>query len=131
MDRWLGRYGDIIYAVFRFMVGALFACHGAQKLFGALGGQKMTANPMMLAAGIIEFAGGLMIAIGLLTAWAAFIASGEMAVAYFMVHAKGGFWPILNKGEAAVLYCFCFLYIAARGGGPYSVDAKLFRRRVI
>jgi putative oxidoreductase len=131
MDRWLGRYGDIIYAVFRFMVGALFACHGAQKLFGVLGGQKMTANPMMLAGGIIEFAGGLMIAIGLLTAWTAFIASGEMAVAYFMVHAKGGFWPILNKGELAVLYCFCFLYIAARGGGPYSVDAKLFRRRLI
>jgi putative oxidoreductase len=129
MDRWLGRYGDVIYALFRFMAGALFACHGAQKLFGALGGQKMTANPMMLVGGIIEFAGGLLIAIGLLTAWAAFIASGEMAVAYFMVHAKGGFWPILNRGEAAVLYCFCFLYIAARGGGPYSVDAKLFRRR--
>ena len=129
MDRWLGRYGDVIYAVFRFMVGTLFACHGAQKLFGALGGQKVTANPMMLVAGIIEFAGGLLIAIGLLTAWAAFISSGEMAAAYFMVHAKGGFWPILNRGETAVLYCFCFLYIAARGGGPYSVDAKLFRRR--
>jgi putative oxidoreductase len=128
MERWLAPHTERIYALFRFMVGVLFACHGAQKLFGALGGQKMTSNPMMLAAGIIEFAGGLLIAIGLLTAWAAFIASGEMAVAYFMVHAKGGFWPLLNKGEAAVLYCFAFLYIAARGSGPYSVDA-MWRRK--
>ncbi len=129
MDRWLGRYADVIYALFRFVAGALFACHGAQKLFGVLGGQKMTANPMMLVAGIIEFGGGLLIAIGLLAAWAAFIASGEMATAYFMVHAHGGFWPIVNKGELAVVYCFAFLYVAARGAGPYSVDAKLLRRR--
>jgi putative oxidoreductase len=128
MDRWLGRYGEIIYAAFRFVAGALFACHGAQKLFGAFGGQAMTSNPMMLAAGIIEFAGGLMIAVGLLTSWAAFIASGEMAVAYFMVHAKGGFWPIVNKGELAVLYCFAFLYVASRGGGRYSADGMLRRR---
>lgn len=129
MERWLGRHAERLFALFRFVVGILFACHGAQKLFGALGGQAMTANPMMLAAGIIEFAGGLLIAVGLLTSWAAFIASGEMAVAYFMVHAKGGFWPILNKGELAVLYCFAFLYIAARGSGPYSVDALMRRRR--
>jgi putative oxidoreductase len=129
MQRWLGRYGEIIFALLRFVAGAMFACHGAQKLFGVLGGQKMTGVPMMLVGGIIEFAGGLMIAVGLLTAWAAFIASGEMAAAYFMVHAKGGFWPIVNKGELAVLYCFLFLYIAARGGGPYSVDAKVLRGR--
>ena len=128
MQRWLGRYAEIVYALLRFVAGALFACHGAQKLFGVLGGQKMTGVPLMLVGGLIEFAGGLMIAVGLLTAWAAFIASGEMAAAYFMVHAKGGFWPIVNKGELAVVYCFLFLYIAARGAGLYSVDAKLLRR---
>ena len=129
MDRWLGRHAERIYALLRFVFGVLFACHGAQKLFGAFGSQAMTSNPMMLAAGIIEFAGGLMIAVGLLTSWTAFIASGEMAVAYFMVHAKGGFWPIENKGELAVLYCFAFLYMAARGAGPYSVDAMIRRKR--
>ena len=128
MDRWLGRHAERVYTLLRIVVGILFACHGAQKLFGALGGTAMTSNPMMLAAGIIEFGGGLLIAIGLLTSWAAFIASGEMAVGYFMVHAKGGFWPILNKGELAVVYCFLFLYIAARGSGPYSVDAAMRKR---
>jgi putative oxidoreductase len=128
MDRWLGRHAERLFALLRIVAGLLFACHGAQKLFGALGGTAMTSNPMMLAAGIIEFGGGLLIAIGLLTSWAAFLASGEMAVAYFMVHAKGGFWPILNKGELAVVYSFLFLYIAARGSGPYSVDAAMRKR---
>jgi putative oxidoreductase len=128
MDRWLGRHAERIYAILRVITGILFACHGAQKLFGALGGTAMTSNPMMLMGGIIEFGGGLLIAIGLFTSWAAFLASGEMAVAYFMVHAKGGFWPIINKGELAVAYCFLFLYIAARGSGPYSVDAMMRKR---
>jgi putative oxidoreductase len=128
MDRWLGRHAERVYTLLRIVAGILFACHGAQKLFGALGGTAMTKNPMMLAAGIIEFGGGLLIAVGLLTSWAAFIASGEMAVAYFMAHAKGGFWPILNKGELAVVYCFLFLYIAARGAGPYSADAAMRKR---
>jgi putative oxidoreductase len=128
MQRWLAPHGDRVYAVFRLVVGLLFACHGAQKLFGALGGTKMTGNPMMLAAGIIEFGGGLLIALGLFTSWAAFLSSGEMAVAYFMAHAKGGFWPIINKGELAVVYCFAFLYIAARGGGRYSLDASMRKR---
>lgn len=128
MDRWLGRHAERLFALLRIVAGLLFACHGAQKLFGALGGTAMTSNPMMLAAGIIEFGGGLLIAIGLVASWVAFIASGEMAVAYFMMHAKGGFWPIVNKGELAVLYCFLFLYVAARGSGPYSVDAMMRRR---
>jgi putative oxidoreductase len=128
MDRWLGRHTERLYAIFRVITGILFACHGAQKLFGALGGTAMTSNPMMLAAGLIEFGGGLLIALGLFTSWAAFLASGEMAVAYFMVHAKGGFWPIVNKGELAVVYCFLFLYIAARGSGPYGVDAMMRKR---
>ena len=128
MDRFLGRHAERIYTLLRVVAGLLFACHGAQKLFGALGGTAMTSNPMMLVAGIIEFGGGLLIALGFLTSWAAFLASGQMAAAYFMVHAKGGFWPIINKGELAVVYCFLFLYIAARGSGPYSVDAAMRKR---
>ena len=128
MDRWLGRHAERLYALLRIVAGLLFACHGAQKLFGALGGTAMTSNPMMLVAGIIEFGGGLLIAAGLFASWAALLASGQMAVAYFMVHAKGGFWPIINKGELAVVYCFLFLYIAARGAGPYSVDGMMRRK---
>jgi putative oxidoreductase len=105
------------------MVGLLFACHGVQKLFGLLGGQSQVSNPMLLAAGIIEFVGGGLVAIGLWTSYAAFIASGEMAIAYIIAHAAKGFWPILNKGELVVLYCFVFLYIASRGSGVLSVEA--------
>jgi putative oxidoreductase len=128
MDRWLGRHAERIYTLLRIVAGILFACHGAQKLFGALGGTAATSNPLMLVGGIIEFGGGLLMAVGFLTSWAAFLASGMMAVAYFMVHAKGGFWPIINKGELAVVYCFLFLYIAARGAGPYSVDGMMRRK---
>ena len=129
MDRFLGRHAERIYTLLRVVAGLLFACHGAQKLFGALGGTAMTSNPMMLVAGIIEFGGGLLIALGFLTSWAAFLASGQMAVAYFMVHAKGGFWPIINKGELAVVYAFLFLFISAYGGGRYSLDAAFRRSR--
>jgi putative oxidoreductase len=101
----------------------LFACHGAQKLFGAFGGQVVTGQTRMLAAGVIELAGGLLIATGLFSRAAALVASGEMALAYFLVHAPNGFWPIQNKGELAVLYCFLFLTVAAVGGGLYSLDA--------
>ena len=128
MDRWLGKYSESLYAVMRLMVGLLFACHGVQKLFGVLGGESQVSNPMLLAAGIVEFVGGGLVAIGLWAGYAAFVASGMMAVAYFMVHAPGGFWPIVNKGELAVLYCFVFLYIAARGSGTLSVDAVARRR---
>jgi putative oxidoreductase len=128
MDRWLGRHAERLYTLLRIVAGLLFACHGAQKLFGALGGKAMTSDPMMLAAGIIEFGGGLLIALGLFASWAALLASGEMAVAYFKVHAPGGFWPIVNKGELAVVYCFLFLYVAARGSGPYSVDGMMRRK---
>jgi putative oxidoreductase len=121
----LGRHTDKIYALFRIVIGFLFACHGAQKLFGVLGGQAQPLGSLAGIAGIIEFFGGLLVMIGLFTSWAAFIASGTMAVAYFMVHFKGGFWPIENKGEAAVFYCFAFLYIAARGAGPWSVAQAL------
>jgi putative oxidoreductase len=124
-----GRASEILYALLRLVAGLLFACHGAQKLFGAFGGKVMTGMPLMLVAGIIEFGGGLLIAFGLFTRIAAFIASGEMAAAYFKAHAPQGFWPIENHGEVVVLYCFLFLFIAAAGAGLYSLDATLFRRR--
>ena len=128
MDRWLSRYSDFLYAVMRLMVGLLFACNGVQKLFGLLGGESQISNPMFLAAGIIEFVGGGLVAIGLWAGYAAFIASGEMAAAYFIAHASKGFWPIVNKGELAVLYCFVFLYIASRGSGALSVEAALKKK---
>lgn len=128
MDRWLGRHADRVYPLFRFVTGALFAFHGAQKLFGAFGG-KVASEPLLLSAGIIELAGGILIAVGLLASWAAFVASGEMAVAYFLVHWPRGPWPILNGGELAALYCFAFLYVATRGAGRFSADAARARRR--
>jgi putative oxidoreductase len=121
-------YQDVSYAAMRFLAGGLFAFHGAQKLFGLFGGKVMTGSPKMLAAGLIELAGGLLIAFGLFTIVAAFVASGEMAVAYFTVHAKGGFWPILNGGELAVLYCFVFFFIVWQGSGRFSLD-RLIRRK--
>jgi putative oxidoreductase len=132
MERFLGRYSDYLYALMRIMVGLLFACNGARKLFGVFGGMgdSGAAAPLfsqMGLAGIIEFFGGLLVALGLLTGYAAFIASGEMAVAYFQSHFPKGFWPILNTGERAVFYCFVFLYIASRGAVVWGID-RLFRR---
>ena len=123
MDRWIGKYSETLYGIMRIIVGALFACHGAQKLFGVFGGQDIPSSPLMLAAGVIEFACGILVAIGLRAGFAGFIASGQMAVAYFMFHAPGGFWPIVNQGEPAVVYCFLFLYVAAKGSGVLSMDA--------
>jgi putative oxidoreductase len=125
----LHRFSPTFYAILRIVSGFMFACHGAQKLFGVLGGHVQT-DPWGMSAGIIEFAGGLLILLGLFTGPAAFISSGEMAVAYFKAHAKGGALPIQNHGELAVLYCFLFLYIASEGSGPFALD-RLFRRRRI
>ena len=117
----LGRFAGIAYALLRVVAGLLFAQHGAQKLLGALGGNQAPAGSLFWFAGVIELVGGLLIAVGLFASWAAFIASGEMAAAYFMVHAKDSFWPVVNKGELAVLYCFVFLLIACRGAGSFSL----------
>jgi putative oxidoreductase len=127
--RFLGRYSEPLFAILRIVAGFLYACHGAQKIFGAFGGHVMTGVPLMLAAGLIELIGGTMIAAGFFTEIAAFIASGEMAVAYFKAHFPQGFWPIQNQGELPVVYCFLFLYIAARGAGPWSIDAMMRDRR--
>lgn len=128
MDRWLGRLTEPVYALVRFVAGLLFACHGAQKLFGVLGGQK-ASSPLMLTAGAIELVGGALIAVGLLASWAAFVAAGEMAYAYFVVHAPKGTWPIQNGGELAALYAVVFLYLAARGSGRIALDAVVGGRR--
>jgi putative oxidoreductase len=127
MERLLGPYSPYLYAVMRIVVGFLFACHGAQKLFGVLGGLGPSGGSaplfsLMGLAGLIEFFGGLCLILGWLTGYVAFIASGQMAAAYFMGHYPRGFWPILNDGEPAVLLCFILLYIASRGGGVWSID---------
>ena len=123
----LGKFTKEIYSLMRIIIAVLFASHGAQKLFGVLGGHVMH-NPKFIIAGIIEFFGGIMICLGFKTRIAAFIASGEMAYAYFTVHSPGGFWPIMNGGEKAVFYCFVFLFMAAYGSGSWSVDSLLKRK---
>jgi putative oxidoreductase len=124
MQRILGRFAPHFYALLRIVAGLLFACHGAQKLFGVLGGQQVSLMSQLGLAGVIEFFGGLMIAAGFFTSIAAFIASGEMAVAYFQVHAPRGLFPIRNGGEVVVLYSFLFLYMASRGNGIWSAGGK-------
>jgi putative oxidoreductase len=118
----LGRFAPQIYALLRIVSGLLFACHGAQKLFGVLGVHQVPIMSQFGLAGVIELVGGVMIAAGIFTSLVAFICSGEMAVAYFQAHAPGGLWPAQNGGELAVLYCFIFLYLAARGNGTWSVQ---------
>jgi len=127
MERYLGRFSEQIYAILRIVVGLAFSMHGMQKLLGLFGGQRMSPVSFFGFGGVIELVGGLLIAIGLFAGLAAFIASGEMAVAYFTQHFPHGFWPIVNKGELAVVYCFLFLYIASRGSGIWSVDRGVRR----
>ena len=115
MQRILGRVSPQIYAALRIVAGVLYACHGAQKLFGMFGGHQVNLMSQMGVAGTIELVGGLMIALGFLTSVAAFVASGEMAAAYFMSHAPRAVFPVQNNGELPVLFCFLFLYIASRG----------------
>ena len=128
MDRVLGRVAPVCYALLRIVAGFLFACHGAQKLFGVLGGAAVPIASLRGAAGIIELVCGTLIALGLFTGYAAFVASGEMAVAYFRAHAPQGFWPVLNRGELSALYSFLFLYMATRGTVAYGLDTLLRRR---
>ena len=124
MERVLGRFAGELYAFLRIVAGFLFACHGAQKLLGALGGHQVQLASQMGLAGIIELVGGTLIAIGLFTSPVAFVASGEMAFAYFQAHAPKSFWPIMNGGELAALFSFLFLYIATRGPGRFAIDKE-------
>lgn len=124
MERFLGNFSPHFYAILRIVAGLMFAMHGSQKLLGWPGdGETVPIASMMGVAGAIELVGGILIALGFLTSWAAFIASGEMAVAFFMAHFPQGWNPLENGGETAVLYCFLFLYMAARGSGIWSIDA--------
>jgi putative oxidoreductase len=134
----LNRFTDPVYCLMRFIVGLLFACHGAQKMLGMFGGEGVAQGKMMVA-GIIEL-GGLLLAVGLLTRLVAFLGSGVMAVAYFTAHASGqaikhmppstaeAFFPILNKGEPAVVYCFLLLFMIFYGPGRWSLDALIWRK---
>jgi len=133
MQHMLGRFSTGLYATMRIVVGLSFAQHGAQKLFGLLGGVGGGGQAQLFsllgAAGVIEFFGGLLIAFGLFGSLVALIAAAEMAVAYVRVHASRGVAPIENGGELAVLYGVVFLYIAARGSGVLSLDAWRQRSR--
>jgi putative oxidoreductase len=116
----------------RIVAGLLFICPGGLKLFGWFGGMPggIRLTPLLFAAGTIEVFGGTLIVLGLFTRPVAFIASGEMAFAFFMGHFPHGFWPIQTHGEPAVLFCFLFLFFAANGPGPFSLDHVIRRRRV-
>jgi len=121
----LGRFASPILGLTRIITGLLFLEHGLMKLVGfpaAMGTGHLP--PLMLAAGIIETVGGILIALGLYSRIAAFICSGQMAVAYFMVHAAKGIYPALNGGDGAILFCFIFLYLAAAGPGSFAVNNK-------
>ena len=130
---WLSRWQPQVLAILRIVVGLLFLEHGLQKFFGFPVPFPMPGPlpPMVMAAGAIELIAGALVTIGLFTRLAAFIASGEMAVAYFIGHFPKGFWPVENMGEGAILYCFIFLYIAAAGPGAWNIDGARTRNAPI
>jgi putative oxidoreductase len=132
------RYASVTYALFRIVSGYVFLLYGLQKMFGWFGGQQAPLMSLQGAAGVVETVCGLLIMVGLFTKVAAFLASGEMAVAYFYVHVMqlgqppmgpggiaGLLVPQLNKGIDSALFCFMFLYIATRGSGIWSLDAMM------
>ncbi len=123
MEALLGPFKPYLYATLRIVAGLLFMQHGAQKLFGVLGGRQQELLSQFGLAGVVELVGGAMIAVGLFASPVAFVASGQMAVAYFQAHAPRAWFPIQNGGEEAALYCFLFLFIAASGSGKLSIDA--------
>lgn len=128
----LSRFAGPAQSILRIMTGLLFMEHGTAKLLHFPPMDMFAQSPPMFTlfwfAGVLELVGGALIAIGLFTSPVAFLLSGEMAIAYFMAHASQSFFPIVNQGEAAVLYCFVFLFFACAGAGPVSVDALLKKR---
>ena len=127
----LNRFADPVYCIMRLIVGLMLASHGGQLVLGMFGGMSGSDEMMMQVGGWIQLVGGFLIAFGLLTRLAAFVLSGEMAVAYFMVHVGGAptpsakFFPILNRGELALFYCWFFLFIFFYGPGRWSIDALI------
>ena len=124
--KFLENYTDITYAMLRIVTGTIFSFHGMQKLFGILTEHQPAFGSQLWIGGVIELICGLLIVIGFQSRWAAFLASGTMAVAYIQFHWKfqfgAQFFPAVNGGDAAILYCFVFLYIACRGSGIWSLD---------
>jgi putative oxidoreductase len=127
MFRWLKRWSPQLLSLMRIAVGITFLEHGTQKLLDFPAPRPGLALPLLLFTGILETVGGTLVTIGLQTRLAAFLLSGELAVGYWWLHAPRSPYPMLNGGEAMVLYCFVFLYIAAAGPGPWSVDAQMKR----
>jgi putative oxidoreductase len=129
LEETIARYAPYVLSILRIVAGLLFLEHGMSRLFGFP--SPLPTSPVLSLywfAGAIEFFGGLLVLLGLFTRPAAFIMSGEMAFAYFMSHAPNGFFPILNRGDAAILLCFVFLYLVFAGAGPWSLDA-LWRKQ--
>ena len=126
--RQLEKYADHAYALMRIVTGFMFAFHGAQKILGVLSDFQPPVGSQLWVGGIIELLGGLAVMLGFQTRVAAFLCSGQMAVAYFQFHWKfqlgPNFFPAINKGELAALYCFVFLLIACRGGVTWSLDKR-------
>ena len=126
---WLAKYEPTLLSVLRIVAGLLFLEHGMQKIFqfppmsAAMAASiPASAMPIIMAAGVIELVGGVLLVLGIFTRVTAFICSGEMAIGYWLVHVtRGGFFPANNMGDAAILFCFVFLYIAAAGPGPYAL----------
>ena len=117
-----------IYAITRIVVGFLFTIHGVEKMFGVISlDEPVALLSLRGVAGVIELVAGALICLGLKTSWAAFISSGQMAVAYFYAHQPRAFWPLENDGERSILYCFIFLYFAAKGSGILSLDHTMTR----
>ena len=128
---WLSRWQPQLLAVLRIVTGLLFLEHGLSKFFGfPVPFPVQPLPPILVAAGVIECLAGVLVTLGLFTRLAAFIASGEMAVAYWMQHAPKSPWPLANMGEGAILYCFVFLYIAAAGPGVWSIDGARMKARL-
>jgi putative oxidoreductase len=127
----LAKYESALRALMRVMLAFTFSLHGWQKffgMFGGIGGGRADLTSALGIAGLLETFGGVLMALGLFTRPVAFILSGEMCVGYFRTHAPRGFWPLVNGGELAVIYAFYYLWLAAAGPGPYSVDG-IFRKR--
>jgi putative oxidoreductase len=123
----LNRWRPYALSILRIVAALLFLQSGLEKLFGfPAAGAPLSG--LIIVAALIETIGGLLLLVGLFTRWAAFVASGEMAFAYFLAHAPKSFYPAVNGGNLAVLYCFVFLYLVFAGGGPWSVDHAVLKR---